>query len=69
MSYPTILPDPTFYPSPRLAAEAPTEKLAYVATAGWRCPTTVTSFTTSAGMPVARRSAPRALTRTSSDDT
>jgi selenium-binding protein 1 len=32
MSYPTMLPDPTFYPSPRLAAEAPPEKLAYVVT-------------------------------------
>jgi selenium-binding protein 1 len=30
--YPTLLPDPTFYPSPRLAAEAPAETLAYVAT-------------------------------------
>ena len=29
---PTLLPDPTFYPSPRLAAEAPAETLAYVAT-------------------------------------
>jgi selenium-binding protein 1 len=28
----TLLPDPTFYPSPRLAAEAPAEKLAYVVT-------------------------------------
>ena len=26
-----LLPDPTFYPSPRLAMEAPTETLAYVA--------------------------------------
>jgi len=26
-----LLPDPTFYPSPRLAGEAPAEKLAYVA--------------------------------------
>ena len=26
-----LLPDPTFYPSPRLAIEAPTETLAYVA--------------------------------------
>ena len=25
-------PDPTFYPSPRLAVQAPPEKLAYVAT-------------------------------------
>ena len=25
-------PDPTFYPSPRLATQAPPEKLAYVAT-------------------------------------
>jgi selenium-binding protein 1 len=32
MSYPTMLPDPTFYPSPRLAADAPAEKLAYVVT-------------------------------------
>jgi methanethiol oxidase len=24
-------PDPTFYPSPRLAMQAPSEKLAYVA--------------------------------------
>ena len=32
MGYPTMLPDPTFYPSPRLAAEAPAEKLAYVVT-------------------------------------
>lgn len=31
-AYPTFLPDPTFYPSPRLAAEAPAETLAYVAT-------------------------------------
>ncbi|MBX6332049.1 MAG: selenium-binding family protein [Gemmatimonadaceae bacterium] len=29
---PTLLPDPTFYPSPRLAAQAPPEKLAYVVT-------------------------------------
>ncbi len=28
---PRMLPDPTFYPSPALAAEAPPEKLAYVA--------------------------------------
>src|SRR6516162_4804067 len=28
----TWKPDPSFYPSPRLAAKAPTEKLAYVAT-------------------------------------
>ena len=28
----TMFPDPTFYPSPRLAAQAPAEKLAYVAT-------------------------------------
>ena len=27
----TWTPDPTFYPSPRLAAQAPPEKLAYVA--------------------------------------
>ena len=27
----TWIPDPTFYPSPRLAAGAPPEKLAYVA--------------------------------------
>jgi selenium-binding protein 1 len=27
----TWTPDPTFYPSPRLAASAPPEKLAYVA--------------------------------------
>ena len=27
----TWKPDPTFYPSPRLAAQAPPEKLAYVA--------------------------------------
>src|SRR5256885_888374 len=26
-----MLPDPTFYPSPRMAGEAPTETLAYVA--------------------------------------
>lgn len=26
-----MLPDPTFYPSPRMASEAPAEKLAYVA--------------------------------------
>jgi hypothetical protein len=26
-----MLPDPTFYPSPRMASEAPTETLAYVA--------------------------------------
>ena len=26
-----LLPDPTFYPNPRLAAEAPAETLAYVA--------------------------------------
>jgi methanethiol oxidase len=32
MSYPTMLPDPTFYPSPRLAASGPAEKLAYVVT-------------------------------------
>ncbi|HEY8104897.1 MAG TPA: selenium-binding protein SBP56-related protein, partial [Gemmatimonadales bacterium] len=32
MSYPTMLPDPTFYPSPRLAAGGPAEKLAYVVT-------------------------------------
>jgi methanethiol oxidase len=29
---PTMFPDPTFYPSPRLAAQAPSEKLAYVVT-------------------------------------
>ncbi len=29
---PTMFPDPTFYPSPRLAAQAPAEKLAYVVT-------------------------------------
>jgi selenium-binding protein 1 len=28
---PTLLPDPTFYPTPRLAIEAPTETLGYVA--------------------------------------
>ena len=28
---PRMLPDPTFYPSPKLAGEAPTESLAYVA--------------------------------------
>ncbi|HEY8393601.1 MAG TPA: selenium-binding protein SBP56-related protein, partial [Thermaerobacter sp.] len=28
---PLLRPDPTFYPSPRLAAEAPPERLAYVA--------------------------------------
>ena len=28
----TWRPDPTFYPSPRLATQAPPEKLAYVAT-------------------------------------
>jgi methanethiol oxidase len=28
---PRMLPDPTFYPSPRMAREAPTESLAYVA--------------------------------------
>ena len=28
---PLLKPDPTFYPSPRLAAEAPPEKLAFVA--------------------------------------
>ncbi|GMG84512.1 selenium-binding family protein [Paralimibaculum aggregatum] len=28
---PTIAPDPTFYPSPRMAAKAPAESLAYVA--------------------------------------
>jgi selenium-binding protein 1 len=27
----TWTPDPTFYPSPRLATQAPAEKLAYVA--------------------------------------
>jgi len=27
----TWIPDPTFYPSPRLATQAPPEKLAYVA--------------------------------------
>jgi selenium-binding protein 1 len=27
----TWTPDPTFYPSPRLATQAPPEKLAYVA--------------------------------------
>ena len=27
----TLRPDPSFYPSPRLAKEAPPEKLAYVA--------------------------------------
>ena len=26
-----LLPDPTFYPSPRMAGEAPAESLAYVA--------------------------------------
>ena len=26
-----LLPDPTFYPSPTMAATAPTEQLAYVA--------------------------------------
>jgi len=31
-SAPTLFPDPTFYPSPRLAAGAPAEKLAYVVT-------------------------------------
>jgi selenium-binding protein 1 len=31
-SSPTLFPDPTFYPSPRLAAQAPPEKLAYVVT-------------------------------------
>jgi methanethiol oxidase len=31
-SAPTMFPDPTFYPSPRLAAQAPAEKLAYVVT-------------------------------------
>src|SRR6266540_2493868 len=31
-SAPTMFPDPTFYPSPRLAAQAPVEKLAYVVT-------------------------------------
>jgi len=31
-SKPTLFPDPTFYPSPRLAAQAPAEKLAYVVT-------------------------------------
>ncbi len=30
--YPTLLPDPTFYPSPGLAAKAPPESLAYVVT-------------------------------------
>jgi methanethiol oxidase len=30
--YPTMLPDPTFYPSPKLAAQAPVETLAYVVT-------------------------------------
>src|SRR5437870_5316969 len=29
---PTLKPDPTFYPSPRSAAEAPAEELAYVVT-------------------------------------
>jgi selenium-binding protein 1 len=29
---PTMFPDPTFYPSPRLASQAPAEKLAYVVT-------------------------------------
>ena len=28
----TLKPDPTFYPSPGLAAEAPREELAYVVT-------------------------------------
>ncbi|MBO0711083.1 MAG: hypothetical protein J2P47_07385, partial [Acetobacteraceae bacterium] len=28
---PTWTPDPTFYPSPRMAMKAPAEKLAYVA--------------------------------------
>ena len=28
---PTWTPDPTFYPSPRLAMQAPAEKLGYVA--------------------------------------
>ena len=31
-SPPMMFPDPTFYPSPRLAAESPPEKLAYVVT-------------------------------------
>jgi selenium-binding protein 1 len=31
-SAPTMFPDPTFYPSPRLAGQAPPEKLAYVVT-------------------------------------
>jgi selenium-binding protein 1 len=31
---PTLLPDPTFYPSPRHAAEAPPETLAYAVTVG-----------------------------------
>jgi selenium-binding protein 1 len=31
LSMPAILPDPTFYPSPRLAAKAPVETTAYVA--------------------------------------
>jgi selenium-binding protein 1 len=31
MIMPLLKPDPTFYPSPRLAAEAPPEKLAFVA--------------------------------------
>ncbi|HEY7636056.1 MAG TPA: selenium-binding family protein [Gemmatimonadales bacterium] len=30
--YPTMLPDPTFYPSPKLAAQAPAETLAYAVT-------------------------------------
>jgi methanethiol oxidase len=30
--FPSVLPDPTFYPSPRHAMEAPQEKLAYVVT-------------------------------------
>jgi methanethiol oxidase len=32
LGYPTMLPDPTFYPSPTLAAQAPVETLAYVVT-------------------------------------
>lgn len=28
---PRMLPDPTFYPSPKLAGDAPAESLAYVA--------------------------------------
>ena len=89
-----LRPDQTFYPSPRLAGEAPVETLAYMVTfdptaqearragdprrrpevartsasrpAAWRCRTSATSCTTSAGTHAARPSAPTRRTRTSS---